>query len=175
MKINNILAKTAKQAGICDEWHDKILNSGADKKRLAELYISGLRFCLKNNYPTNDIIQTQFGDIAHDYGVYVDEIINATNPRRIIALGKTNGSITSNKATFAEIFAKHDADIVMHLTEYSFTRIDVFDNASVEIFISDNARLFINNYQTKGIIKIHESGTPQIKKVDKQTNTYKNG
>lgn len=171
--LNRKLAKIAKKCGICREWHNKILDSGIDKRKLAELYIAGLKFCLKNDFPNNGIIKDKFSDIAHDYGIFVDECIDLANVRRVIALGNVYGQVKNNQCGFTEIFAKHDTDIILHLADNSFTRVDVFDNASVEVFISGKARLWLNNYQTKGIIRINESGSPQVKRVDKQTKTYK--
>lgn len=165
MKINDKLAKAAKEAGICDEWYGKI-KAGSDKRQLADLYISGLKFCLERNYPDKTIIKKHFGDIAHEYGVYVDEWVDIANARKIILLGQSSGKIVCDKFNVGEIFVANDSEVNIRLDGNSITRIDVYDNANVNIDISGDARIWVNSHNAKGI-HISKSGNPQIKIIDK--------
>lgn len=165
MKINDILAKAARQAGICEEWYGKI-KAGANKNQLADLYIKGLKFCLERNYPDKSIIKEHFGDIAHDYGVYVDEWIELDNVKKIVALGNSSGNIVCDRFNVGEIFAANDSELNVKLKDRSITRIDIYDNAVVNVFISDEARVWINKHNANGL-NIRKSGNPQIKIVDK--------
>lgn len=165
MNINDKLAKAAKEAGICDEWYGKI-KAGSDKRQLADLYIRGLKFCLERNYPDKTIIKEHFGDIAHDYGVYVDEWVEIANARKIILLGQSSGKIVCDKYNVGEIFVANDSEANIRLAGHSITRIDVYDNANVNIDISGDARIWVNSHNAKGI-HISKSGNPQIKIIDK--------
>lgn len=165
MKINDKLAKAAKQAGICDEWYGKI-KAGVNNRQLADLYISGLKFCLERNYPDKEIIKEHFGDIAHDYGVYVDEWIELANVKKVVALGDSSGNIVCDKFNVGDIYVANDSELNIRLKDHSITRIDIYDDAVVNIDISDEARVWINEHNSNEL-HITKNGNPQIKIIDK--------
>ena len=45
MEVNKRLARDAKKKGICEEWHDRLLDTKG-KDELIKMYLEGIDFCL---------------------------------------------------------------------------------------------------------------------------------
>ena len=54
--------------GLCQPWQNK-LRDGVSMKRLVDLYVRGIDFCIKNDYPTLDFIRENFKGKCEPYGV----------------------------------------------------------------------------------------------------------
>ncbi len=151
--LSKTLAKDAKKKGICKERHNG-LKSHTDREAMVEMYLRGIDFCLKNDFPTNDFIQAHFGDIAPRMGVFVNSQITVENKPKCVCLGATFGKVTTNGFNVCEIFAKHDAEINVIAADNAFVMIDVFDNAVVNIHAHDRAKVCVNKYGDGGRVNI---------------------
>lgn len=151
--LSKTLAKDAKKKGICKEWHT-VLKSQTDRVAMIEMYLRGIDFCLKNDFPTNDFIQAHFGDIAPRMGVFVNSQITVENKPKCVCLGVTFGKVTTNGFNVCEIFAKHDAEINVIAADNAFVMVDVFDNAVVNIHAHDRAKVCVNKYGDGGRVNI---------------------
>ena len=76
MKIAKELAREARRLGICDEWHSE-LKRLTDKRAMVEMYVTGLDFCLSNDYPSNEYIRSNFKGVMEEYGVFLDDEIGS--------------------------------------------------------------------------------------------------
>lgn len=72
--------------GLCRLWQMK-LKPGLGVDSLAELYIRGIDFCIKNDYPTLDFLRTNFKGKCEDYGVYVDDEVVEKNRKDVVLNG----------------------------------------------------------------------------------------
>jgi hypothetical protein len=172
MNISKELAKQAKQLGICKEWHNE-LKKLSDKREMAEMYIKGIDFCLSNDYPNNKYICANFGEIMHDFGIFVDDTIELKNPERCIALGNTTGNIEIDSYSVCEVFVKHYAELTIKAKDNAFVVIDMFDNSVVNIAAENRARICINKYlgsEIRGHIQLDFS---VIKINEKNKKSYK--
>lgn len=171
-RLSKTLAKEAKRKGICREWHTA-LKSLTDRKAMVEMYLRGIDFCLKNDYPANDFIKTHFGDIAPQLGVFVDCEISVENSPKYVCLGTTFGIIKTNAFSVAEIFAKHQSELNVLATDNAFVMIDIFDDAVVNIHAHDRAKVCVNKYGDGGRVNIvEESAEAQVKIRVKNSKTY---
>ncbi len=170
--LSKTLAKDAKKKGICKEWHTA-LKSQTDREAMVEMYLRGIDFCLKNDFPTNDFIQAHFGDIAPRMGVFVNSQITVENKPKCVCLGATFGKVTTNGFNVCEIFAKHDAEINVIAADNAFVMIDVFDNAVVNIHAHDRAKVCVNKYGDGGRVNIVvEEVAAHVKIRVKNSKTY---
>lgn len=171
-ELSKILAKEAKKKGICKEWHQE-LKKLTDRRAMAEMYLRGIDFCLKNNYPSNDFIKAEFGDIAPLMGVFVDSEISVENKPKCVCLGATFGNIKTNGFNVCEIFAKHDSELNIIAADNAFVMVDIFDNSFVNIYIHDRAKVCVNQYGENATVKIIENDADaQVKIRVKHSKTY---
>lgn len=172
MTLSKELAKQAKKKGICKEWHAR-LKSLSDRQAMVDMYLRGIDFCLKNDYPGNNFIKAHFGDIAPLNGVFVDNCIDVENRPKCVCLGQTFGKVMTNGFNVCEIFVKHDAEINVVAADNAFVMVDVFDNAVVNIHAQDRAKICVNQYgdgcTVNEIIREPESN---VKIRVKTTKTY---
>jgi len=83
--ISKELAKQAKRLNICQEWYDK-LKMITDMNGLADMYLNGIDFCLANDFPSIEFIRSNFKGKMEQFGVFLDDSINLTNPMKCVAL-----------------------------------------------------------------------------------------
>lgn len=170
--LSKQLAKDAKKKGICKEWHNA-LKKQTDREAMVEMYLRGIDFCLRNDYPANDFIQAHFGDIAPRMGVFVDSEIVVENRPKCVCLGATFGKVTTNGFNVCEVFAKHEAEINVIAADNAFVMLDVFDNAVVNIYAHDRAKVCVNKYGDGGRVNIIvEDSTAHVKIRVKNSKTY---
>jgi hypothetical protein len=143
--ISKELAKQAKQKGICKEWHRQ-LKTLNDKREMVKMYIKGIDFCLSNDYPSNKYIVENFGEIIHEFGIFVDGEVDLKNHERCIALGKTKGHIETNEYNVCEVFVKHNSELTIVAKDSSFVMVDIFDNSIIHVQAQDNAKIIVNKY-----------------------------
>ena len=171
MELSKMLARQAKKKGICKEWHTA-LKSLTDRKAMVEMYLRGIDFCLKNNFPDNGFIQANFGDIAPQMGVFLDKHIEAENCAKCVCLGATFGKVTTTGFNVCEIFAKHDAELNIIATDNAFVMVDAFDNAVVNIHTHDRAKVCVNKYGNAVVNEIITDAEAQVKIRVKTSKTY---
>ena len=169
MKIGTELAKEAKKHGICQEWHDQMKGSN-DKDALIQMYLDGIDFCLSNDYPSNDYIRKNFKGKMEQYGIHLDEHLNALNNRYLVALGKCSGCLEMNSFNVSEVFLKHGSELKIAATDDSFIMIDQFDNSKLRLTASGNSRVCINHYG--GQVQVEKSENAYVKVIEKNKNTY---
>ncbi|WP_373775899.1 hypothetical protein [Porphyromonas loveana] len=168
-KIAKQLAKDAKEKGICKEWHDDLKRLD-NKRKMIDMYIRGIDFCLSNEFPSNDYIRDNFKGHMEDQGVFLDDRIDLTNFRRCVALGKTSGNVLVTDYGVCEVFAKHQSKLIINAKGHAFVEIDMFDDSNVTVIASDSARVHVNKYG--GHLTTTENGCSRIKTTVKNKKTY---
>ena len=170
--LSRTLAKEAKKKGICKEWL-AALRSLNDREAMVDMYLRGIDFCLRNDYPTNNFIKAHFADIAPRMGVFVDSEISVENRPKCVCLGATFGVVKTNNFNVTEIFAKHHAELNVVAADNAFVMIDVFDNSVVNIHAHDRAKVCVNKYGDGGRVNIVvEEAEAQVKIRVKNQKTY---
>ena len=163
------LARQAKKAGICEEWHSQ-LKQLTDKEAMIDMYIRGIDFCLSNDYPSNDYIRDNFKGVMESKGIFLDDEITLGNPRRCVALGRTSGSVVVGGYGVCEVFAKHDSVLVVSASGNAFVEVDMFDSSEVSVHTTEHAKVHINRYG--GRLTTDQRGDSVIKVVEKDKKTY---
>lgn len=166
------LARQAKEKGICEEWHGRLLKCET-KQEMLDMYVKGIDFCLANDYPDNGFIRKHFKGIMEDSGIFLDDsAVSLTNYRRCIALGRTSGTVTVSGFNVCEVFAKHLSVIRITASGHAFVEVDVFDDAVVYVTARDSARVHVNRYGSAKAVVDGQEQTAYIKITDKKKKTY---
>lgn len=169
MKIGKELAIAAKRKGICKEWFNnmKLID---DKDALIEMYVKGIDFCLANDFPNNDYIRANFAGKMESYGVHLDESLNTSNDRRVVALGRCIGRVKVDGFGVSEIFLKHESNIEVIANDNCFVMIDMFDNSKLHVIASGDAKVCINHYG--GDLNTESKDDAIVKVIKKDKKTY---
>ena len=156
------LAKQAMKYGICDQWYSELVKI-EDRKALMDMYVRGIDFCLRNNFPSNEELEKYFSDIMPDMGVYLNMPIDVKNIRPCVCLGNTYGKYTIGDYCAGEIFIKHDAKIDIVAQDNAFLMVNLFENAIINVTANDRAKVCIKQFG--GTIAHKESGLDAIIKI----------
>lgn len=162
MNISEELKQKAMALGLCKEWTDGWINPNLDS--LCEMYVTGIDFCIKHDYPSSDYIKKNFGKIAEKHGIYADTTVNLTNPDVAILLGNATGNINLTGYKAIDIYVRHNSDVVITMTDYSIAFIRVFDNSKIKLINNSNNKAFIYKYidgyngiiEHEGVVTVRE-------------------
>lgn len=165
MNLTKELARQARKHGICEQWLSE-LKTLNDKRELVAMYLRGIDFCLRNNYPSNEFIKANFGDICPEMGVYVDRCIDVANVRPCVCLGVTFGKYTIDNYCAGEIYVKHNTHIDIIAKGNAFLMVNLFENAVVNIYANDHAKICVNQFG--GCIEKQYCGIDAMVKVNKR-------
>lgn len=171
MDVNKELARDAKKKGICEEWFTQLRRT-KDKGELMKMYLAGIDFCLSEEYPSNDYIRRHFVGFCEAYGVFLDEQIAAVNFSHVVALGRCEGEAKYDGFSVGQVFAKHQSRLKVVATGSAFVMVDVFDDTSVEVVASDNAKVCVHHYGGSLTTTTEGEGNAIIKVIRKQSKTY---
>lgn len=144
MNVSEDLKQEAIILGLCDEWTEDWGKPDLDS--LCEMFISGQDFCIKHNYPSNEYIKSNFGEVATNHGIFVDTEIDLVNPDVAILLGSTKGCITLSGFVSRDIYVRHDSNVTIVIKDSAKTFIRVFDNTKVIIDNQSSGKVFVYKY-----------------------------
>lgn len=156
MDVSKDLKTKAVKMGLCKGWTDDWTNPNLDE--LVEMYISGLDWCILNDFPSNEYIKTNFGEVAENHGVFTDTEINTINPDIAILNGSTNGHIELSGFVSRDIFVRHDSEVIITIRDNAKAFIRVYDNAKVTVDNQTTGKVFIYKYVDSFMGKIFSSG-----------------
>lgn len=151
MTVSEELKNKAIKLGLCGEWTDNWQNPNLHE--LVEMYISGIDFCILNNYPSNEYIKDNFGKTAEEHGVYTDSEIDIQNPDVAIVNGKTTGKIVLTGFVSRDIYVRHNSEVLIEINDMAKAFIRVFDKAKVTVKNNSTNRIFV--YKYGGTIEIY--------------------
>ncbi len=170
-ELNQYILGKAKENGICQEWADKIAVA-ASPDELMQMYVDGIDFCLSNNFPSNQDLQSLAGDVINRYGIYVDQAIRLEGRPFVVLLGSSSGVVKCNGFSATQIFVKHSSEVTIKVSDNAFAVIDCFDNTKTHIEVSGNAKACIHVYTGAKITTNQVDGKGMIKIIHKLKSTY---
>lgn len=141
-ELKKALAKEAKAAGICKEWHKYILEANS-KERLLTLFYAGLDFVISNDYPSKRL-RDEFSGTRQAYGIFDDgEVFSRRNPRNILAYSGAVGAVSYDGYTVGQLWARAGSKITVRASANAYVSIDMVEGASVKIETSGKARVSV--------------------------------
>lgn len=146
MELVQQLKKDGIEKGLCRMWQMK-LKSGLSIKSLVELFINGIDFCIKNDYPTLDFMRQNFKGKCESYGAYVDDEVFEKNRRNIVLNGDCKAMLEYDGYTVANLYVRHGSKGAINVSDHAIVTIDAFDDSDIAVAVSgDDAVAFVNIY-----------------------------
>lgn len=142
--------------GLCQPWQNK-LRDGVSVKRLVDLYVRGIDFCIKNDYPTLDFIRENFKGKCEPYGVYVDkQDLNLREQSNVVLLGGCKGALSYGGYSVCRAFIRHQSEAAIKVSGYACITIDVYDDAYLNLeTVGSSSKVWVNVY---GKARINHTG-----------------
>jgi len=171
-KLSKELAKQALAAGAkkdCSIYQK--LQAAESRSDLVQIYLDGIDFCLSNEFPANDFIRKHFTGAMEQYNIYLDEFAALINPKQVVALGKTSGTVKVDEYNVSQVYVKHNSKLKIKATDHSFVMIDIFDDTSIEVEASGDAKVCVNRYGNSAVV-FDEKDNARVKIIEKNKRTY---
>ncbi len=172
MKISKELTRMALRSGAkkdCTTYQRLV--AAKKPEEAVKIYLDEINFCLANDFPSNDYILKHFGDIVRLYNIFIDDNIAIVNPKQLVTLGKTYGTIKIEDYNVCNAYIKHSSKLKIKSEGHSYVMIDVFDNAVVEVEASQESQICINRYGFSKVI-YNEQDNGSVKIIEKNKATY---
>lgn len=172
MSINKELAKAAKAAGVCKEWHERLLCTET-VEGLAALFFNGIDFCLSKGVPSLEYLRGIPRDVRNAVNIYVDEKdLNLGNGGRAAFYGETEAVAVYNGYHSALLYATGDTRLHVLATGNAVVTVDAFDRSRVTVEARDSARVTVFQYEGASVETITGENPGTVKVVVKHKKTY---
>lgn len=171
-KLSKELTKQALAAGAkkdCSIYQK--LQAVERRTDLVQIYLDGIDFCLSNDFPSNDYIRKNFRGAIEQHNVYLDGFAALVNPKQVVALGETSGTVKIDEYNVCQAYIKHNSKLKIKAVDHSFVMIDVFDDAGVEVQASGDAKVCVSRYGNSVVI-FDEKDSARVKIIEKNKRTY---
>lgn len=125
------------------------LKAGVSVKRLTELYVRGIDFCIQRDYPTLDFMRDHFRGECEPYGVFVDDEVAEPIKNRpdVVLNGDCKAVMEYDGYTVSRVFIRHNGQAAINVSDHAMVTIDAFDNAKLVVAASgENAQIMVNIY-----------------------------
>lgn len=151
-QLNMTIREEGRFLGMCDEFYNKKWDCTLEQ--LVKRMFKGIDFCLKHHWPSNEFIKKNFQrDFLRQQGVFVDDEYSICNVEESLVLGgskiryrysgKYYGNIRVRDLSKAEITARGDGLVIVHLFERSCVWVDQSEKAKVTV-IKHSPNVLIN-------------------------------
>lgn len=163
------LERAAKKAGCCRDYRGRILRAVTDQE-LIDIYMKGIRFCMRTDYPSTDFIARNFmQQMLEDRGIYLSQNIELYigQHREVIALGCCNGSLRYGEFAASRLVAKNNSKFDIEVVGQGFLMLDILDEATVDITARDNARVIAYRYGHRATLRTTQRDNAAIKVVER--------
>lgn len=162
--LNKILKSKAMSLGLCAQWTSE-WDPESTQDELIGKFKRGLDFCIKHNYPSNEVVKSFFSpEILRKHHVYVDEFLDIDNCESDIYViqGGSNMGLTFDKYTVATISIRHSSNVNITCLGNSRVFVRVYDNSNVSISQDMNSKAFVRVYSE--LSKVKTSGNVVLTK-----------
>ncbi len=146
MELKEQLNADGKAKGLCRDYQRRIKASGSIGD-LVWLFIRGIDFCVKNDYPTLEFMREHFKGKSEPYGGYVDDDIDVRNKPELVLNGHCRAFLEYDEYSVARIVARHTSECAINVSEHAIVTIDAFDNVNLTVAVAGtDAQVYVNKY-----------------------------
>ena len=167
-ELVNQLRTDGAMKGLC-QLYQLILKGSRDIEALVKLFIKGIDFCVKNDYPTLEFMRQNFKGKSEPYGGFVDDEVVVDNLPNAVLNGECKGKLKYTGYSVSRLILRHTSKAAVNVEDHAYLTIDVFDNSHLYLAVAGtNAEVSVNVY---GDAQVDCDGSG-IKVVNKNKNTY---
>ena len=147
MELKKQLKQDGIAKGLCSQYQG-LIDRSQSIEDLVRLFIRGIDFCIKHNYPTLEFMREHFKGISEPYGGFVDDDIpELRNMPDVVLNGHCRAFLEYDGYTVARVVARHNSEGAVNVSERSVVTIDAFDNVKLNVAVSGNdAKVYVNKY-----------------------------
>lgn len=172
MSYNKELAQAAKAAGVCKEWHERLLRTET-LEGLAALYFNGIDFCLSKGVPSLEYLRALPQQVTDGVNIYVDrKELHLGNVTRAAFYGDSDAVAVYNGYQAAQLYATGDTRLHILATGNAVVTVDAFDRSRVSVEARDKARVTVFQYEGAQAEAITGENAGTVKIVVKHKKTY---
>lgn len=172
MELTQQLKKDGIAKGLCRMWQMKLVGE-LDMKRLIELYIKGIDFCISEDYPTLEFLRERVKGKCEPYGVFVDDETELVNPKDVVLNGVSKAMLEYDGYTVANLYIRHTSVAALVVSDHAIVTVDAFDTSHVVVAVAgDSAKVSVNLYGDS-TVETYGNGIT-INRKNKKTYRYGN-
>lgn len=146
MELVQELKKDGIAKGLCRMWQMK-LTGELSMKRLAELYIRGIDFCIAEDYPTLEYSREHFTGVLEPYGVYIDKEFDGKDIKDVVLNGDCKAWLEYDGYIVANMYIRHTSKASVTVSEKAIVTIDAFDDTHTAVaVVGEDAKVCVNLY-----------------------------
>ena len=154
--------------GLCIDWQGKLTDK-AGIKRLSELFIRGIDFCISENFPTLEFLWNNFKGKCEPYGIFIDnDNVTGKNQRNVVLNGKCYAELSYDGYTVSQVFIRHESKAEIVASGHSLITIDAFNDSHVKVMTLNQSASVIVNVYGNAIIR-YIGCAPKIRRKNKET------
>lgn len=146
MELKKQLKQDGIAKGLCSQYQGLLDRCDTVEKKV-RLFIRGIDFCIKNDYPTLEFIRKFKGQIE-PYGVYVDdEITGLRNIPDVVLNGECKVMLEYDEYSVSRLYIRHNSQAVINVSDHAIVTIDAFDSSHLVIAVAGGkAQVLVNKY-----------------------------
>lgn len=168
MELVNQIKQDGIAKGLCREWQNK-LKPGTSMETLVTLFIRGIDFCVKNDFPTLEFMRMHFKGKCEPYGAFVDDVLEKRNAPDVILNGNCSAKLVYDGYSVCRAVVRHTSNACVTVFGHACVTIDVFDCAKLNlVVVGTQAKVLVYQY---GNSRVNYNGS-HAKIVIKNKNTY---
>lgn len=147
--LGKMLKSQARKLGACDKGLDNL--EKLNEQELINRYVHFVDFAISADFPSNDFIKNNFSkELLNHNNIYIDSNVERRNARQIVIIqGKCSGNLYYDGFNTADIYVRHDSNIVIDCCRMSKIFINVYDNAKVKVCQRDGASVYVYKHGDK--------------------------
>lgn len=146
MELIKQLKQDGIDKGLCHLWQSKF-KTGTNTETLCKMFITGIDFCICENYPTLEFLRTNFKGICEPFGIFIDdEAVRRVNVPDIVLNGSCKADLSYTGYSVSRIYIRHNSEAVINALDSSIVTIDAFNNSKIRVNTFGNAKVLVNLY-----------------------------
>lgn len=147
MELNRQLKQDGIAVGLCSQYQG-LLDRSDTVEKMVRLFIRGIDFCIKNDYPTLEFMRKNFKGKSEPYGGYVDdEITGLRNAPDVVLNGECKAMLEYDEYSVSRIYIRHSSQAAVNVSDHAIVTIDAFDSSHLVVAVAGgDAQVLVNKY-----------------------------
>ncbi len=163
--LSTYMRHQAVQRGLCQQWTDN-WSDGASRDEMLQMFVDGIDFCIQHNWPSVEEMKRHFPGVMQKHGVFADERVMVRDAPMTVLNGECDCSASFGNNSIGDIYVRHRSVLRVRATDGARVFVTVLDNASVEAWADDGAKIFVYRYGggrvdgAHGDVVVRDKGKP---------------
>lgn len=142
-----MLYEQATALGMCDDFkkHWDKYGDNITIEQLCNMYQRGLDFCIKNDYPSVDFMDSNLKGEIEQYGIYVNDKKIATRQSNVVANGDSEIIVLTDETT--DVTVRHNSTVIIEVHGSAFVYVSMYDNSRMIVrYKNSSSRICVSHF-----------------------------